>query len=172
MSEIQQLKDRIRKQKFEGLSMKIIREDYEPAGDMMMNGLVDNGEFIIRFAMTGIRSGHYRIFATEYKPTESEACFKPHKAKIMNIDTIKTKPVKPIGKSNTLIGCGCSSKFSNCVVIGSNIESTEDFQLIVGNSKIQATRKLTEDEYKTIRDTMRIIAGLSNVAERDRHSTV
>jgi len=58
------------------------------------------------------------------------------------------------GNNNTIIGAGCKSKFNNCVVIGVGIESTADFQLIVGNNQIQATRQLTDEEYKTIRNTL------------------
>ena len=46
MSELQQLKERIKASGKEGIETSIIRDDYEPAGDMMIRNLLDSGEFV------------------------------------------------------------------------------------------------------------------------------
>ena len=48
MSELDQLKQRIKDSGPEGITTAIIKDDYEPAGEMMIRNLVDSGEFISR----------------------------------------------------------------------------------------------------------------------------
>ena len=48
MSELDQLKQRIKESGPEGIATAIIKDDYEPVGEMMIRSLVDSGEFISR----------------------------------------------------------------------------------------------------------------------------
>ena len=48
MSEIEQLKNRIDDAGPAGVLTAHVRDDYEPAGDMMMNGLMESGEYVQR----------------------------------------------------------------------------------------------------------------------------
>lgn len=48
MSELDQLKERINSSGPEGIENAIVREDYEPAGDMMLRNLLATNEFIAR----------------------------------------------------------------------------------------------------------------------------
>ncbi len=73
MSELQQLKDRIINSNYKGLETAFIRDDYMPAGDMMIKTLVDSSEFITR--KVEISNKNYwkietcwKIFKTEFKP--------------------------------------------------------------------------------------------------------
>ena len=70
MSEIDQLKERIENSRTEGVETAHIRDDYEPAGQMMINNLVLSGEFITRREATNIRGGRgeWKIFAVGYEP--------------------------------------------------------------------------------------------------------
>lgn len=52
--------------------------------------------------------------------------------------------------NNVVIGLGSDSMYRNCVVIGVNIASTEDNQLIIGNDTVTASRNITDDEFNTI----------------------
>lgn len=70
MSEIEQLKERIKKAAFDGLETSTIRNDYEPAGQMMINSLVDSGEFVSRRdqGLDGLNSGSWKVWAVEFAP--------------------------------------------------------------------------------------------------------
>lgn len=70
MSEIEQLKDRIRRAAFEGLETSLIRDDYAPAGQMMINNLVDSGEFVSRRdrGLAGLNSGPWKVWSAEFAP--------------------------------------------------------------------------------------------------------
>lgn len=46
MSEIEQLKQRIDQSLYDGIATSIIRDDYEPIGQMMINDLVQTGEYV------------------------------------------------------------------------------------------------------------------------------
>ena len=65
MSEIDQLKNRINDSGEDGVKTSDIREDYEPAGDMMIHQLTESGEFISRrvtpLGCIGMDS-HWRIY--------------------------------------------------------------------------------------------------------------
>lgn len=65
MSEIEQLKDRIKKANYEGITTAIINDDYEPAGQMMTRGLCDSGEFFTRRDLNG---GPWKVWAAGFEP--------------------------------------------------------------------------------------------------------
>ena len=69
MSEIEQLKDRIDKSAFDGLETSIIKDDYEPAGQMMITGLVDSGEYISHRDTRGIFYDEpWKVWNKEFSP--------------------------------------------------------------------------------------------------------
>jgi hypothetical protein len=68
MSEIEQLKNRINNSGKDGVKTAHIRDDYEPAGDMMIRSLCESGDYIQRrFPMHSLNSEWY-IFAKASKP--------------------------------------------------------------------------------------------------------
>ncbi|MCK4621277.1 MAG: hypothetical protein KAT62_03580 [Desulfuromonadales bacterium] len=68
MSELQQLKERIEKSGVDGIETAIVRDDYEPAGDMMIRGLVDTGEFTTRKVSDYMGGGKWKIFKAGLEP--------------------------------------------------------------------------------------------------------
>ena len=62
MTEIDQLKKRISDSGPEGVPTAHIRDDYEPAGDIMINQLTQSGEYITR------RDPDWRIYTKEMAP--------------------------------------------------------------------------------------------------------
>ena len=68
MGELKQLKERIEKSAYNGIKTAFVRDDYAPAGDMMIAGLVDSGEFITRRVSTAFDESEWRIFSVEFKP--------------------------------------------------------------------------------------------------------
>ena len=48
VSELEQLQKRIDKSGIAGVETAHIRDDYEPAGQMMINSLVESGEYVTR----------------------------------------------------------------------------------------------------------------------------
>jgi hypothetical protein len=62
-----------------------------------------------------------------------------------------------IGKNNVLIGQGVKSEYDNCIIIGANIKSDHDYQIKIGNSRIETSRPLTEDEFAEIYRTFEAI---------------
>lgn len=71
MSEINQLKKRINESGPEGIETAIIRDDYQPAGDLMIMQLVDSNKFVTRRVNSrgfmGLGS-EWRIFKAEFDP--------------------------------------------------------------------------------------------------------
>ena len=67
MSELNQLKERTIKAGPEGIPTAIIRDDYEPAGDLMIRNLLDSGEFISARICTGTFSSEWKLFAKEFE---------------------------------------------------------------------------------------------------------
>ena len=67
MSELKQLKDRINDSGYDGVLTEHIRDDYEPAGRVMIQTLVTSGEFITRRDGRGPESP-WTIWATDYEP--------------------------------------------------------------------------------------------------------
>ncbi len=68
MSELEQLKQRIDASGQEGIESAIVRDDYEPAGDMMIRGLVDSGEYIARRTPAYSAHSSWRIFKKGMEP--------------------------------------------------------------------------------------------------------
>lgn len=68
MSEIEQLKERIDKSGPEGVLTEHIRDDYEPAGQMMIQGLCQAGEYTQRKGMGGGLDQKWRIFRSNFEP--------------------------------------------------------------------------------------------------------
>ena len=68
MSEIDQLKQRIDDSGMEGIETAIVRDDYEPAGDMMMRGLMDSGEYVQRKTPMHSFDQKWRIFKKGNEP--------------------------------------------------------------------------------------------------------
>lgn len=68
MSEIEQLKERIRKSCISGIETAHIRDDYEPAGAMMIRTLTDSGEYVQRKTPAGNYDQKWRIFKKDFAP--------------------------------------------------------------------------------------------------------
>ena len=68
MSETDQLKKRIDASGTEGIKTAIIRDDYEPAGDMMMNHLCADDEYVQRKTPMHSFDAEWRIFHSDSKP--------------------------------------------------------------------------------------------------------
>ena len=66
MSEIEQLKKRIKDANYDGLTTAVINDDYEPAGKLMTMRLVDSGEFVSR--RDGMGQGEWKVWAKEFAP--------------------------------------------------------------------------------------------------------
>lgn len=69
--EIDALKERINNETVVGIETSVIRDDYEPAGDLMIQQLLDSGEYVsVRFdPSNGMnRNGAWRVFKAEYAP--------------------------------------------------------------------------------------------------------
>ena len=68
MSEIEQLKKRIDDSRLDGVETAHIREDYEPAGQMMINHLATSGEYVQRKAPPHSFDQKWRIFKKGNEP--------------------------------------------------------------------------------------------------------
>ena len=68
MSEIEQLKNRIDESGPDGVLTEHIRDDYEPAGQMMIQGLCDNGQYVQRKGMGRGLDQKWRIFKSAFSP--------------------------------------------------------------------------------------------------------
>jgi hypothetical protein len=66
--EMEQLKERIRKSYITGIETAHIREDYLPAGAMMIRTLTDSGEYVQMRTPAGSDDSKWRIFKKEFKP--------------------------------------------------------------------------------------------------------
>lgn len=62
MSELEQLKQRIDASGPEGILTRLVRDDYEPAGDLMMHELTNSGGYVQR------RDPEWKIFKKEFDP--------------------------------------------------------------------------------------------------------
>lgn len=69
MSELEQLRKRIKDSAYNGITTAHIKDDYEPAGQMMITGLVNSGEFISRrdLPANGV-GGDWKIWAKGFEP--------------------------------------------------------------------------------------------------------
>lgn len=62
MSEIEQLKERINMSGIDGVETAHIRDDYDPAGAMMIRTLTDSGDYVQRKTPAGSFDQQWRIF--------------------------------------------------------------------------------------------------------------
>ena len=69
MSELQQLKDRIKGSGIDGVETAHVRDDYKPVGDLMLKRLVDSNEFRTRRVVShdGLDS-RWKIFKAGLEP--------------------------------------------------------------------------------------------------------
>ncbi|MFT4804547.1 MAG: hypothetical protein ACI9YE_001751 [Psychroserpens sp.] len=68
MSEIEQLKTRIKNSGQEGVETSHIRDDYEPVGDMMIRKLTSSGGYISRKAPMHSFDAKWKIYVTGNEP--------------------------------------------------------------------------------------------------------
>lgn len=72
MSELEQLKNRINESGLEGIETKHIRDDYDPAGDMMIDSLIRSGEYVLRIITSYINENtdeyKWKIFKEGNEP--------------------------------------------------------------------------------------------------------
>lgn len=68
MSEIEQLKKRIDASGPEGVLTSHVRDDYEPAGAMMLNALTASGEYVQRRWPMHCVGSKWRIFKKGMEP--------------------------------------------------------------------------------------------------------
>lgn len=68
MSEIAQLKNRIDLSGFDGVETDKIRDDYEPAGNMMIQNLTASKEYVSRKGYGDSLDQKWRIFKLEFTP--------------------------------------------------------------------------------------------------------
>ena len=68
MGEIEQLKNRINNSGMEGIETAHIRDDYAPAGDMMIRTLTNSGEYIQRRTPMHSVDSKWRIFKKGSEP--------------------------------------------------------------------------------------------------------
>jgi hypothetical protein len=68
MSELKQLERRIDESGVKGIKTVDVREDYEPAGDLMMRRLCDSGDYVQRKGYGYGLDQEWRIFKNVYKP--------------------------------------------------------------------------------------------------------
>lgn len=68
MGEIEQLKRRIDDSTFDGVETAQIRDDYDPAGQMMINQLTHSGEYVQRRSPAHSFDSKWRIFKDGYAP--------------------------------------------------------------------------------------------------------
>ena len=68
MGELQQLKERINNSGERGVETAHIRDDYEPAGDMMIRTLTNSGEYVQRKTPAQWYDQRWRIFKKGNEP--------------------------------------------------------------------------------------------------------
>jgi hypothetical protein len=68
MSEIDQLKARIDASGNEGIETAIVRDDYEPAGNLMMHSLMESGEYVQYKTPAHSFDAKWRIFKKGNEP--------------------------------------------------------------------------------------------------------
>jgi hypothetical protein len=68
VSELEQLKKRIDDSGIEGIKTAVVRDDYEPAGDMMMRDLCANDNYVQRKTPMHSYEQEWRIFNNDSKP--------------------------------------------------------------------------------------------------------
>ena len=68
MTEFEQLKKRIDDSGITGVETSHVRDDYEPAGDMMMKTLMKSGEYVQRRTPAHNYDSKWRIFKKGLEP--------------------------------------------------------------------------------------------------------
>ena len=68
MSELEQLKKRIEDSGPEGVLTAHIRDDYEPAGQMMIQGLCGTDQYVQRQGMGNSLDQKWRVFKSVFAP--------------------------------------------------------------------------------------------------------
>lgn len=68
MSKLEQLKKRIDGSGLAGIETAHIRDDYEPAGQMMINSLVESGEYVTRKVGLFMDEQKWKIFKSGMEP--------------------------------------------------------------------------------------------------------
>ena len=68
MNELEQLKKRIDDSGLEGIPTDMIRDDYEPAGDLMIRQLCASGEYVTRKIPPGMYDQKWTIFRRGAEP--------------------------------------------------------------------------------------------------------
>lgn len=68
VNELEQLKKRIDESGLMGIETAYIRDDYEPAGQMMINSLVESGEYITRKVGLFMGEQKWKIFKAGMEP--------------------------------------------------------------------------------------------------------
>lgn len=68
MSELEQLKKRIDDSGLAGIETAHIRDDYEPAGQMMINSLVESGEYVTQKVGLFMGDQKWKIFKAGMEP--------------------------------------------------------------------------------------------------------
>ena len=68
MSEIEQLKKRIDESGMSGLETAYIRDDYDPAGDLMINHLTGSGEYVTRKVPMHDFNAKWRVYKAGMEP--------------------------------------------------------------------------------------------------------
>jgi len=59
----------------------------------------------------------------------------------------------PAGNS-IAIGPNIKINNKNCILIGSDLKSEHDYQLIIGNTEVKVTRELTDNEFNDFRSIL------------------
>ena len=67
MSEMDELKNRIKESSIAGVETAHIRDDHEPIGDLMIRQLTDSGEYVTRKGY-GALDQKWRVFTKENAP--------------------------------------------------------------------------------------------------------
>ena len=69
MENVWSVKNRRKDSGYEGITTAIIKDDYEPVGQMMITRLVDSGEFVSRRDNPGIGvTGIWKVWARGFEP--------------------------------------------------------------------------------------------------------
>ena len=68
MMEMEKLKNRINNSGIEGVETSHIRDDYKPAGEMMIKLLTDSGEYVQRRTPMYYHNSTWRIFKKGSEP--------------------------------------------------------------------------------------------------------
>jgi len=68
MSELEQLQQRIDASMTDGVETAAIRDDYDPAGDLMIHSLISSGDYVTRKTPAQSYDQKWRIFKAGMEP--------------------------------------------------------------------------------------------------------